>query len=192
MLFRSLFILCNDQEEAIRVLPVLTDDIADKLHFWRCYTRHTFPTSTADEWAAYGAQVRSELAAFAGYVDGLEIPERRRCPRNGMRCWQDPHIVGLLADQTPEQALLDLLGHLAESGQLSSIHGRTAHEILETLAQIEQAERQVRSLLHDDPMILGRYLGRLILDEKRCKLHGITIKRDGLRGKRGVWSIYLP
>lgn len=187
-----LFILCNDQDEAIRVLPPLTDDISDKMHLWRCYTRHQFPTQTADEWAAYGAAVRAELPAFAGFIDQLEIPERRRCPRNGMRCWQDPHIVGLLADQTPEQALLDLLVHLAEAGQLKSIHSKTAHEILDILSNIEQAERQVRSLLHDDPAILGRYLGRLMSDAERCKLRGVAINREKMREKRGVWSIYLP
>ena len=187
-----LFILCNDQDEAIRVLPVLTDDIADKLHFWRCYSRHRFATDTAEEWAAYGATIRGELAAFAGYCDQLDIPQRLRCPRNGMRCWQDPYIVGLLADQTPEQHLLDLFVHLFDAGQLTAIRRKTAHEILTILSGIESIERQVRGLLHDDPAILGRYLGRLVADPARLKVTGVTILRDGTRGHRGVWSVEPP
>jgi hypothetical protein len=189
-----LFILCNDQDEAIRVLPVLTDDIADKMHFWRCYSRHQFPTATAEDWLAYGERIRAELPAFAGYLDGLTIPVPFRDPRNGMRCWQDPHIVGLLADQTPEHQLTTLLVHLFDADTLKPIRGRTAQEILEILSNIEAIRAQVRNLVHDDPALLGRYLGRIVSDPNRAKAAGLTAIRTGSARNVGIYLLepYSP
>lgn len=187
-----LFILCNDQDEAIRVLPVLTDDIADKMHFWRCYSWRRFQTETTEDWDAYGDALRAELPAFAGYLDALTIPIQHRDPRNGMKCWQDPHIVGLLADQTPEHQLTTLLVHLFESGQLRPIHNKAAQEILEELNSIEAIRGQLRNLLHDDVALLGRYLGRIISDPNRALAAGLTAFKGGEVKKRGVYSLGTP
>jgi hypothetical protein len=189
-----LFILCNDQDEAIRVLPVLTDDIADKMHFWRCYSRNKFPTYTAEDWMAYGDAIRAELPAFAGYLDSLTIPLPQRDPRNGMQCWQDPHIVSLLADQTPEHQLTTLLVHLFDAGNLNAIRGKTAQEILEILSNIEAIRAQVRNLVHDDPALLGRYLGRIVADPNRAKAAGLIASRTGQQRNVGIYLLepYSP
>lgn len=187
-----LFILCNDQDEAIRVLPVLSDDISDKMHLWRCYSRHKFPTETVDNWRTYGDAIRAELPAFAAYLDSINIPEWQRDPRNGMKCWQDPYIVGLLADQTPEHQLTALLVHLFDAGQLRPLYNKTAQEILEELNGIESIRGQLRNLLHDDPALLGRYLGRIIADPNRALAAGLTASKGGEVKKRGVYSLGTP
>jgi hypothetical protein len=188
-----LFILCNDQDEAIRVLPVLTDDLADKMHFWRCYNvAGGLPTQTGADWHAFGAQIRRELPAFAGWLDALEIPETKRDSRNGIKCWQDPHIVNLLADQTPEHQLGLLLVHLFDSGQLNAIRNKTAQEILQHLSGVESVRGQLRNLLHDDPALLGKYLGRLVATPSRLAQIGLNVTRGGLRHKVWGYDIWSP
>lgn len=185
-----LFVCCNDQDEAIRVLPVLTDDLADKMHLFRCYSAaEDLATQTAAEWTAYGAALKAELPAFAGWVDALEIPPRYRTSRNGMRCWQDHHIVSLLADQTPEHQLALLLSHLFDTGQFATQHNKTAQEILEHLEGIESVKFQVGSLLHHDPALLGRYLGRLVGDAPRLKMMGLTLERTGRRRESWMYTV---
>jgi|688.fasta_scaffold51938_6 hypothetical protein len=184
-----LFICCNDQDEAIRVLPVLTDDLADKMHLFRCYSGQAAPTESAEDWESYGEAIRSELPAFAAWVDQLTIPENRRDSRNGMKCWQDPHIVHLLAEQTPEHQLALLLVHLFDTEQLKTQRGKTAQELLEHLCNIEPVKWQVKSLLHDDPALLGRYLGRLIAEPKRLENRGLTIQRDGKRREAWIYTV---
>jgi len=188
-----LFILCNDQDEAIRVLPVLTDDLADKMHFWRCYNvAGGLPTQTGADWHAFGAQIRRELPAFAGWLDALEIPETKRDSRNGIKCWQDPHIVNLLADQTPEHQLGLLLVHLFDSGQLNTIRNKTAQDILQHLLGVESVRGQLRNLLHDDPALLGKYLGRLVATPSRLAQIGLNVTRGGLRHKVWGYDIWSP
>ena len=184
-----LFICCNDQDEAIRVLPVLTDDLADKMHLFRCFSGQAAPTESAEDWESYGEAIRSELPAFAAWVDQLTIPENRRDSRNGMKCWQDPHIVHLLAEQTPEHQLALLLVHLFDTEQLKTQRGKTAQELLEHLCNIEPVKWQVKSLLHDDPALLGRYLGRLIAEPKRLENRGLTIQRDGKRREAWIYTV---
>ena len=188
-----LFILCNDQDEAIRVLPVLTDDLADKMHFWRCYnTPGGLATQTGADWHAFGAQIRSELPAFAGWLDAFEIPETKRDSRNGMKCWQDAHIVSLLADQTPEHQLGLLLVHLFASDYLKPQRNKTAQDLLEHLNGIESIRPQLRNLVHDDPSLLGKYLSRLVATPGRLEQIGLNVTRGGLRHKVWAYDIWTP
>lgn len=185
-----LFVCCNDQDESIRVLPVLTDDLADKMHLFRCYSAETqLNTETAADWTAYGAAIKAELPAFAGWLDALEIPKNKRTSRNGMKCWQDPHIVSLLADQTPEHQLALLLSHLFDTDQLKTQHNKTAQELLEHISNIESVKFQVASLLHHDPALLGRYLGRLVGEQQRMQNMGLSIQRTEKR--RDAWMYTL-
>lgn len=186
-----LFVLCNDQEESIRVLPVLSDDLADKMHLFRCYQpQSALPTLSGGDWAVYGAKLRAELPVFAAIVDAIEIPERFADSRNGMRCHQDPYIVRLLAEQTPEHQLALLLLHIAEFRTLPAT-ARTAHEWLDLLMTIEGSDRQVRELVHDDPMLLGRYLGRLASNSKAHGV-GLTVTRRGAARNGALWEISTP
>lgn len=184
-----LFICCNDQDEAIRVLPVLTDDLADKMHLFRCYSGEKAPTESAEDWQSYGDAIRSELPAFAAWVDQLTIPGNRRDSRNGMKCYQDPYIVHLLAEQTPEHQLALLLVHLFDTDQLQTQRNKTAQELLEHLCNIEPVKWQVKNLLHDDPALLGRYLGRLIAEPKRLESRGLTITREGKRREAWIYTV---
>jgi hypothetical protein len=188
-----LFILCNDQDEAIRVLPPLTPDIEDKLHLFRCYYAPTpMPTSTGAEWSAYEAQIHAELPAFAGWLDALELPERAKDQRNASVCWHDPYIVSLLSTQSPEHQLAQLLVHCLDRRVIPSMEPLAAMAILDAVREDEGSRATARNLVHDDPAILGRYLGRILADADRYKRSmGLEIATAGKRRGAIMYQLRL-
>ena len=184
-----LFILCNDQDDAIRVLPPLTPDIEDKVHLFRCYWAPTpMPTSTGAEWSAYEAQIHAELPALAGWLDNQQLPDHARDQRNGSVCWHDPYIVGLLSTQSPEHQLAHLLTHCVDRGVLVQSTPLVAMAILDAIRDDEGTRATARNLVHDDPAILGRYLGRIVADAGRYRR---TMGLDlAIAGKRRGATMY--
>ena len=178
-----LFILCNDQDDAIRVLPPLTPDIEDKIHLFRCYYAPTpMPTATGEQWRAYEAKIIEELPAFAGWLDALEIPERAKDQRNGSVCWHDPHIVSLLSVQSPEHQLAGLLVHCIDRNVIPTATPLVAMAILDAMREDEGTRATAKNLVHDDPAIFGRYLGRILSDADRYKRNmGLEITTAGKR-----------
>jgi hypothetical protein len=178
-----LFILCNDQDDAIRVLPPLTPDIEDKIHLFRCYWAPTpMPTSSGEEWRAYEAQIHSELSCFAGWLDALELPERAKDQRNGSVCWHDPYIVSLLSVQSPEHQVAQLLVHCLDRNIIAGSMPLIAMSILDSMREDDGIRATARNLVHDDPAILGRYLGRILTDAERYKRSmGLEISTAGKR-----------
>jgi hypothetical protein len=185
-----LFIMCNDEPEAIRVLPPLTSDIDDKLHLFRCTNGNKLSTSTMEDYESYSALLASELPAFAGAVDAIEIPERQRCQRNGIKSWHDPHIVRLLAEQTPENGLAHLLSHAMSIGVISKQLKLGAMGILDALRASEDTKWQARNLTHDDPAILGRYLARMT-KVPADQQFGIAVELSGKRHNSIIYKISL-
>ena len=188
-----LFILCNDQDEAIRVLPPLTADIEDKLHLFRCYWGPTpMPTATGPQWTAYEDRIHSELAAFAGWLDRLELPERAMDQRNGSACWHDPYIVGLLTTQSPEHQLAQLLVHCLDRNTVPDGVPLVSMALLDALREDEGARATARQLVHDDPAILGRYMGRLLADADRYRREmGLDIASAGKRRGALMYQLRL-
>jgi len=188
-----LFILCNDQDEAIRVLPPLTPDIEDKIHLFRCYFSPTpMPTSTGAEWAAYEEKIHSELCNFAGWLDVKEVPIKFQDQRNGSKCWHDAHIVALLSNQSPEHQLAQLLVEGLESRALLSHTPLVAMAILNAIQEHEGIRSTARNLIHDDPAILGRYLNRIAIDGARYRsLMGLDVTVDGKHRGANMYNMRL-
>lgn len=188
-----LFILCNDQDDAIRVLPPLTPDIEDKIHLFRCYYAPTpMPTATGEQWQAYETKIIEELPAFAGWLDALQLPDRAKDQRNGSVCWHDPYIVGLLSVQSPEHQLAGLLVHCMDRGILPASTPLVSMAILDAMREDEGTRATARNLVHDDPAILGRYLGRILADADRYKRNmGLEIEAAGKRRGATMYQLRL-
>lgn len=191
--FARLFILCNDQDDAIKVLPPLTADIEDKIHFFRCgYAMPVMATENNDEWTAYGDKVESELPAFAGWLDQHQVPAKLLDKRNGVSCYQDPYVVALLGSQSPEYNVAQLIVYALEQGKLRNHGHMTARMVIEDLRDDDDTKYQAQNLLHDDPSLLGRYLGRINDEARRYQTEmGLEIiKHNGKRGV-SVWQLRL-
>lgn len=106
-----LTISINDDPDKMRVLPLLTPDMKDKLMLFHVAKNPLpMPTGTLKERAAFRAQIASELPAFLHWLlHEHEIPEAIRGDRFGVREWQHPRLVLDLFDDTPHAELLALV-----------------------------------------------------------------------------------
>ena len=191
--FARLFILCNDQDDAVKVLPPLTTDIQDKIHLFRCgFTAPAMETKSNADWEAYGERIKSELPAFAGWLDQLKIADRFLDNRSGVACYQDPYVVNLLASQAPEHELAQLLVQALEMGILRNHGAMRASSILEDLRKNDTLQPLAKNILHDDAAILSRYLGRIANDSNRYETEmGLRVAKGRVTRPICEWEIEL-
>lgn len=106
-----LSISVNDDPDKMRILPLLTPDMSDKVMLFHVESNPLpMPTETLAERAAFRAQIESELPAYLHYLlHEHVIEERLRSTRFGVREWQHPRLVLDLFDDTPHAELLMLI-----------------------------------------------------------------------------------
>ncbi len=109
--FWRLTISINDDPDKMRVLPMLTPDMKDKLMLFHIFRNPLpMPTTTLEERAAFRAQIAAELPAYLHHLlEEHEIPEKLVGGRFGVREWQHPELTLELFDDTPAAELLTLI-----------------------------------------------------------------------------------
>lgn len=109
--FHRLTISINDDPDKIRVLPLLTPDLKDKVHLFSVSSAPLpMPTSTLDERRAFREQIGRELPAYAYWLlNEFSIPAAIRSDRFGVRGWCHPSLALDLFDSTPAAHLLEIL-----------------------------------------------------------------------------------
>ncbi len=101
----------NDDPDKMRVLPLLTPDMKDKLMLFLVSPAPLpMPTTTLDERAAFRARVAEELPAYAWWLlNEFQIPEDYKSARFGVREWHHPTLTGELFDDTPASEFMQLV-----------------------------------------------------------------------------------
>ncbi len=104
----------NDDPDKMRVLPLLTPDMKDKVHLFLISDSAAaplpMPTNTLDERAAFRRTIGEQLAAYAWWLlHVFEIPEALRSVRFGVREWHHPGLAIELFDDTPAAELLQVI-----------------------------------------------------------------------------------
>lgn len=109
--FWRLTISINDDPDKMRVLPLLTPDMKDKVMLFHVHRNPLpMPTESLAERAAFRAAIEAELPAYAAWLlDEFEIPADLRSTRFGVKEWQDPGLAVELFDDTPAAELLMLI-----------------------------------------------------------------------------------
>jgi hypothetical protein len=110
-LFIRMSISVNDDPDKIRVLPLLTPDMKDKVHLFLVrQAQMPMPTRTGDERLAFKQKIADELPAFLWWLlNEFEIPEDKREDRMGVKSWRHPTIEREMFDDTPGAELLALI-----------------------------------------------------------------------------------
>ena len=93
-----LSISINDNDEKLRALPPMTNDLSDKVLLLRLAggLEMPMPTNTDEEEEAFAAAVRAQLPAFVHRILAFKPPEPMAIGRFGMQVWQHPEIVEAL------------------------------------------------------------------------------------------------
>lgn len=101
----------NDDPDKMRVLPLLTPDMKDKVHlFLVSGCPLPVPAKTLEERAAFRASIAEELPAYAWFLlNEFVIPESMRSARFGIKEWHHPALALELFDDTPAAELLQLI-----------------------------------------------------------------------------------
>jgi hypothetical protein len=110
-------ITCNDDPEALCVLPPFNSDIEDKIILLRASRFDMpMPTETQDERDALAEAIRSEVPAFIFWLlNEYQIPSAYRDRRRyGIATFHHPDLLQALDGLAPESELLDLIDSTLE------------------------------------------------------------------------------
>lgn len=179
--FGRLFIMCNDTDENLRVLPDVTPDIADKIHLLRCNaTSPPMPVETEAEREAYRTQVRRELPFLLGDLERWTVPERYFEERSGVRSYHNRHVLRALRRTNPEAVLAELLELAFAAGLLEQPWRGRAIELQAALTDRGFSSARLACELLQYPAAVGRYLGR-IMDNREVfsREYGLEVERGG-------------
>jgi len=140
--FGRLFILANDEDKDLLVLPDTTPDMVDKLHILRCNAAGSpMPTATEKERAEYCATVAAELPHLVAELDEWEIPSYLRHDRTGIKSYVNPVSYERLEQGKPELLLAELIHGAIAASILHADQGRvwqgTALELHGRLTQTD-------------------------------------------------------
>jgi len=180
--FFRVTISVNNDPDKMRVLPLLTPDMKDKLHLFLVSSAPLpMPTNTLDERAAFRAQIDKELPAYAWYLlNEYEIPEGLRSVRMGVKEWHHPALALELFDDTPAAELLTIIdaaefraigaGQEAESYKLWELKSHAKDEDDEWIGSALELERLLLGENGDWSCTVAREAKRLIMHNKIDRL----------------------
>lgn len=104
----------NDDPDALRMLPKLTPDFAEKVMLLkvRAYPP-PMPTETPEQKRALQTVVQAEMPAFLDFLVNLQVPGELKDPRQrfGVLRYHNPELAQNLSDDSAEADLLGLLDH---------------------------------------------------------------------------------
>jgi hypothetical protein len=164
--FGRLFILANDEDKDLLVLPDTSPDMADKLHILRCNPAESpMPTGTEEERDAYCSTVVAELSHMVADLEEWDIPQHLLHPRTGVRSYVNPVCYRRLEQNNPEILLAELIQGAISACVLRADEGQvwqgTALELHGRLTQSECPNWRKAVELLSSPRSTGIYLGRI-------------------------------
>lgn len=196
--FWRLVVSVNDNPESLLVLPLIREDIEDKLMLFKIeHKAMPMPTENNEGRNAFWDQLMIDLPHWLHYLREWQIPAELVGARYGVRHYHNPELIEAIDGLSPEMKLFDLLekkfnrypeGSRGMGSNCNSViypppWRGTARE-LETLLTCNGAETQYEARkLFSFANACARYLERLSRKFKN------VISRDG-RGKNlNYWCI---
>lgn len=203
--FRRLIGSINSKAEHIQRIPPMLDGTADKNFIFKCDdARHTLaafvvkeeqtrlpgmgeavPVGQQDRAGLYAAVV-AEIPLIRAWLmkNFRNVPPEWMEDRMGIRAWQNPELLAVINDMTPEAHLLCLIDQYCWnwSDDMEPPLDGTAHEIYMTLK--DKTKGEVSSICKN-AIALGRYIARI------KELHPDRVS-DRMRSGNTIWTISRP
>lgn len=195
----------NDDPDKMRVLPLLTPDMKDKVSLF-LISPHALPlpTNTLAERAAFRDAIASELGAYAWWLlNVFEIPEALRSVRFGVKEWHHPQLAMELFDDTPAAELLQVIDAATwdrppDDLKLWQMPDVTREESDEASVRWEGTALELEALLLKSSCSVEREAKRLFMHNKIDRLLGrLREDQPGRVGQHRVrnvrrWFISSP
>ena len=173
--FFRLTISVNDDPDKLRVLPLLTPDMKDKVQLFKVVAAPMpMSTMTLPERAAFRETVAAELPAYAWWLlNEFTVPAEMQGERFGVKSWLHPALEHELFEDTPAAELLRIIDAAKWDGRylwdLESASQKSpgvwlngSHHLEDLLLNSSMTKEAERLLKHNK---LDRLLGRLKEDE---------------------------
>ncbi len=155
--FWRLTICVNDNEESLRVLPVMNEDIADKLMLFKVQRANIDRSMNRD---GFMALLKDELPAFVFFLVNTQTSAIVAEQRFGVATYHNPDILEDISSLAPETRLYELL-HMSTDILHSDPWEGSATELISSLTAVDSRTRSsAQDLLHS-PSSCGQFLGRL-------------------------------
>ena len=154
-------ITCNDDAEALMVLPPMEDGLEDKLMLFKAsFADLPMPAGTPDEKELFWRALMRELPHFMHFIrNEYAVPEEIEDPRYGVIHYHNKEMMDVLSKLSPEMHLLELIDAYI-MGEKLSWHGTASDLLTEITDRDCDAAFEARKLL-SWPNAAGTYLGRL-------------------------------
>jgi hypothetical protein len=165
--YGRLFIICNDEDKDMLVLPDLSSDMLDKIIVLRSLSaKSPMPSDSDEERQLSQAAVEAELPALVQALQDWEIPESMRTTRTGVISYHNPLIVGKLEALHPEVLLVEMIHQAIDDEILmtppETMWQETATDLHKVLTNsTSHAFARSASELLSTPKATGMYLGRI-------------------------------
>jgi len=185
-------VCCNDNPEALQIIPPIDDDLADKVILLRV-NRITPPvdTSTQEGKQKFWSLIESELPALTDHLLRLEVPEALKDSRAGVIAYRDPDLEEAVIELSPERVLEELLVRMFSAGHLDAHPGESV-EVSASELQEKMTDRdspvvgQARTLFGRWSSACGVYLGKLA--RQRPEL----VRKSGTVNGIQKWELICP
>jgi len=151
-------IAVNDDPESLRVLPPLSEDLADKLMILKCWKAIELRDEEFERWQA---AIAAELPAFLAAVESHEIAPENSDARCGVAWVRHPDIVDAISELAPERQLRGMIDTLAQTNDFDLPWEGTATELKGRLHECPFTQASAKTLLGNWVAATGVYLGRL-------------------------------
>ena len=165
--YGRLFIICNDEDKDMLILPDITIDLLDKMIVLRTLSAQSpMPSDTDEEREAYQTTVQAELPHLIAALEAWEIPEFMRAARTGVASYHNPVIVRKLETLHPEVLLIEMIHQAIDDETLiqppETLWQGTATDLHRTLTNSASLSfaRSASELL-SSPKATGMYLGKI-------------------------------
>jgi hypothetical protein len=151
---------CNDEPENLRILPPVDAAIADKLMLLKVDMPDCLPSEDRRE--EFADKIKSELPAFAAYLEAYVIPQGIKSNRYGVSHFHHPDILAALDELAPETELLNLIDIELWKGALADdLWEGTSTELSQRLTSTSSQVRAPAQHMLRSSQTCGRYLKRL-------------------------------
>jgi hypothetical protein len=194
MCFRPVWravICCNDNPEALQIIPGIDEDLSDKVTILRVEKiSPRVDTSTPDGREQFWKLIEAELPAFVAYLLDFQIPDQLKDSRAGIIAYRDPTLEEAVLELSPEKRLEEMLARMMDSGHLMDPGESVIYTATDLQGRMVDRDSpvsdQARGLFSRWPAACGVYLGKL--SARRPEL----VKKAGKRNGIQQWKITRP